>query len=188
MDNTDRRRLSAPVGRVLLALAAVLAVLLPGAPAWAHNSLVDAQPAKNATLAKAPATVRLSFLQKLNPEFTTIKVTDAAQREVPADPPEVANKVATLTFTTPPENGAYTVAYQVVSTDGHTVKGSYKFTVDDPSAATSSPAPATTSPTAAAPVAEPAAEESSSGTGWIWIVVLAVLAAAALAGFFVMRS
>ncbi len=186
MDHTDRSRRPVPVIRALLALAAVLTVLLPGAPAWAHNSLVDAQPARNAALAEAPAEVKLSFLQKLNPEFTTIVVSDAAQQKVPAEAPEVANKTATLTLSAPLANGAYTVAYQVVSTDGHTVKGSYKFAVNAPVAA-SEPAPALTG--SAPPIAAKAASATEEGgAGWIWIVALVILAGAGLAGFLVVRA
>lgn len=191
MDATVRIR------RLVVALAAVLAALVPGAPAWAHNSLVEAVPAKNATLTEAPATVKLSFLQKLDPEFTTIVVSDAAQQKVPADPPKVANKTGTLTLTAPLANGDYTVAYQVVSTDGHTVKGSYKFTVAAAAAAPSSaaaPVPAPSSPAPALSTAPPLAAQNASaakdsgGSGWIWIVVLVVLAGTGLAGFLVVRS
>ena len=183
------------VTRAGLALAVVLAVLLPGAPAWAHNSLVDAQPAKNATLTKAPAEVKLSFLQKLNPEFTTIVVSDAAQQRIAADPPAVAGKTGTLTLSAPLANGDYTVAYQVVSTDGHTVKGSYKFSVTDPAAAPPSAAPAPVSSASSAAPVPPAIEPLSSsateedgGSGWVRWAGLAAMAAAIAAGFLVLRS
>jgi hypothetical protein len=47
-------------------------------------------------------------------------------------------------------NGPYTVAYRVVSVDGHTVQGSYTFTVADPDlpAAAAAPVPTAGSPAA----------------------------------------
>ena len=192
MDHTTRPRRFVRLG---VALAAVLAVLLPGAPAWAHNALVDAQPAKNAKLTEAPAQVKLSFLQKLNPEFTTIVVSDAAQQKIAADSPAVSGKTGTLTLSAPLANGDYTVAYQVVSTDGHTVKGSYRFSVADAAAAPAPAAPSPSSSPSAAVAVPPAIEplsssvtEPDSGSGWILWAGLVALVVALAVGFLVVRS
>jgi methionine-rich copper-binding protein CopC len=151
MDHTDRirglrstsrllggrldRRAAARLTRPLLALAALLAVLLPGVPAWAHNALAEATPAKNATLKKSPSEVKLRFLQKLDPDYTTITVSNAGKEKVGTSAPKVDGATGSVTIDAPLANGAYTVAYQVVSTDGHTVKGSYEFTVANPAPA-----------------------------------------------------
>ncbi|WP_127500250.1 copper resistance CopC family protein [Actinoplanes solisilvae] len=182
--------------RLLVALAAMVAVLLPGAPALAHNALTEATPAKGATVKKAPTSVKLKFLQKLNPEYTTIKLTGAAA--VTASAPKVEGAVGSITFE-PLVNGSYTVAYSVVSTDGHTVKGSYKFTVADPTA-TASPSPTATATTAApasapaASVAAPAdlassssAPDESSNTGLIVTIAAIVVALLAVGGFLFAR-
>ncbi|MCM4082000.1 copper resistance CopC family protein [Paractinoplanes hotanensis] len=199
----DKPRRPGPI-RLLVALAAMLAVLLPGAPAFAHNALAQATPAKGATVTKAPTSVKLKFLQKLNPDYTTITVTGAAK--VQTSEPEVEGATGTVTFDAL-ANGAYTVAYRVVSKDGHTVQGSYKFTVADPSATAE---PTTTEPTTAAP-ATPAADESlvavpppassapaattelasdqdgSGGTGLLIALIVAGLAVVALGVFLVTR-
>jgi methionine-rich copper-binding protein CopC len=115
---------------VLAALATVTAVALaPAAPAWAHNSLAEASPAKNAMLTTAPAEVKLRFLQKLDPAATTITVTDAAARTVAMAKPAIDGTTARVKFGEKPGNGSYTVAYDVTSRDGHKVKGSYRFAV-----------------------------------------------------------
>jgi copper resistance protein C len=191
------RRLTRP----LVALAAMLAVLLPGAPAFAHNALAQATPAKGATVTKAPTSVKLKFLQKLNPDYTTITVTGAAK--VQTSEPKVEGATGTVTFDAL-ANGAYTVAYRVVSKDGHTVQGSYKFTVNDPSAQ----AKPTTEPTSAAPTApaadeslvaapppatstapttELASDEDSGGNGLLITVIVAALAVVGLGIFLVTR-
>ncbi|WP_328467784.1 copper resistance protein CopC [Actinoplanes sp. NBC_00393] len=195
--------MSAPV-RLLLALVAALLVLAPGAPAWAHNALAEASPAKKATLKKAPTEVKLRFLQKLDPDYTTITVSSADKQQMPASEPAVKGSTGTITLEDTLPNGVYTVAYQVVSTDGHTVKGSYEFTVADPSAteapspsaaasssATGAPSPSAAAPSSAAPVAAPsavAATEESSGNGTIIAIVIAVVVVlAGLAGFLYAR-
>jgi methionine-rich copper-binding protein CopC len=187
--------MSAPV-RLLPALVAALLVLVPGAPAWAHNALAEASPAKKATLKKAPTEVKLRFLQKLDPDYTTITLSSADKQQMPASAPAVKGSTGAITLEETLPNGVYTVAYQVVSTDGHTVKGSYEFTVADPSA-TAVPSPAAPSaavpsaaaspPAAVAPPAETVAEESSGSGMIIGIVVAVVVVVAGLAGFLYAR-
>ncbi|GIE31679.1 hypothetical protein Ait01nite_047240 [Actinoplanes italicus] len=204
MDHTDRirgRRLTRP----LLALAALLAVLLPGVPAWAHNALAEANPAKNATLKKSPSEVKLRFLQKLDPDYTTITVSNAGKEKVGASAPKVDGATGSVTIDAPLANGVYTVAYQVVSTDGHTVKGSYEFTVANPAPALEpgpvvedSEAPVEPEESSAAPAAEakasataaaapPLVAEESSNATVIGIIAGVVVLLAAVAAFLFFR-
>jgi methionine-rich copper-binding protein CopC len=143
------------VRRLLAVLAAIVVVLLPAAPAWAHNQLIGTAPAADATLAEPPTSVTLTFVQPLNPKFTTIVVSDAARRREPAGAPAIDGGKGTVTLTEPLANGGYTVAYRIVSVDGHVVQGSYDFTVADPAL------PA--APAAAASAAPASAAASSSG-------------------------
>ncbi|MEU1807473.1 copper resistance CopC family protein [Micromonospora aurantiaca (nom. illeg.)] len=142
-------------------LAAVLTALLlvPAAPAAAHNSLQEATPARDARLTAAPTQVTLRFLQRLNPSFTTIAVSDAAQRTVPTSAPAVDGTTGTVTIDEPLANGTYTVAYRVVSRDGHPVQGSYRFTVADPAA----PAPSAPASTGASTAAGAGGTAASGG-------------------------
>lgn len=179
--------------------AAALTVLAPGAPAWAHNALAEATPAKNAVVKKSPATVKLRFLEKLSPDYTTITVSDADKKPVTASEPKVDGATASVTLTKPLANGKYTVAYRVVSHDGHTVQGSYDFTVKDPAAATTAPSALPSTPPAAASsaVAAPAtssavaiekkASESSMSGAAVAGIVAAVLVAVGAVVFLVRR-
>ncbi|GAA1611611.1 copper resistance CopC family protein [Actinoplanes couchii] len=212
MDNTDRirglrrssglrrgrldRRAGARLTRALLAFAAMLFVLVPGAPAWAHNALAEASPDKKATLKEAPAEVKLRFLQKLDPEYTIIAVSDSTKRKVAASEPKVDGTTGVITIEEELANGVYTVAYQVVSTDGHTVKGSYEFTVANPTATAApseapseepSVAPTTEAPSVAPTLAEKSDESDSSGSTLIGIIVGVVVAVAAVAGFLFLK-
>ena len=141
------------------AMVATIVAVSGAGPASAHNALVEATPKKGAVLKKAPERVELTFLQALDQRYLTIAVTGAGKQPVAADPPEADGKKGTLAFADPLPNGDYTVAYRVVSKDGHPVQGSYAFTVQDPSA-TASPATAST-PSAPASPAAPAAVPSS---------------------------
>ena len=76
--------------------------------------------------------VTLVFSEVLDPEFTTIVVSDAARRPIPASVPAIDTATGTVTLHRPLSNGTYLVGYRVVSVDGHTVPGSYVFTVADP--------------------------------------------------------
>ncbi|MDO3686744.1 copper resistance CopC family protein [Micromonospora sp. C28ISP2-4] len=151
----------------LLAAALTALLLVPATPAAAHNSLQEATPSRDARLTTAPTQVTLRFLQRLNPSFTTITVSDAGQRTVPTSAPAVDDATGTVTIDEPLANGTYTVAYRVVSRDGHPVQGSYRFTVADPAApAPSAPAsPATPTPTATPTPAgvDGAGEQDASG-------------------------
>ncbi|WBB77026.1 copper resistance protein CopC [Micromonospora sp. WMMD1128] len=149
--------------RTVATLAVVLTALLlaPAAPAAAHNSLQAATPAQDARLTAAPTTVTLRFAQRLNPEFTTIVLSNADGRKVPTGAPTVDGTAGRVTIDGPLPNGAYTVAYRVVSADGHPVQGSYRFTVADPAAPTPPAVPggsgASGAPGASGPGGEPAA-------------------------------
>ncbi|GIE99721.1 copper resistance CopC family protein [Paractinoplanes rishiriensis] len=176
--------------KLLIALAAGLAVLLPAAPAQAHNALAEATPKKDAVLTTAPAAVKLRFLQKLNPDYTKIVVSDAAKQALAAEEPKIDGNTVTLALMTAPGNGTFTVAYQTVSLDGHAVKGSYKFTVDDPEAPavspslSSAPSPSLSSaPPPPAPTETPetiAAEPVASEGGMSTPVLIALAGAGAV--------
>lgn len=154
--------------RALLAVAALLAVLLPATPAWAHTALTSSDPAADATLDRGPAAVTLVFSQKLNPDYATIVLSDAAGQRVPASAPAVHDTNGAITLGRPPGNGFYTVAYRVVSLDGHTVQGAYTFTVADPAQ------PAATA------VARPSGAATPVDPGGIPVPLLIALGAAAV--------
>ncbi|MBQ1025239.1 copper resistance CopC family protein [Micromonospora sp. C95] len=173
------QRLRRPLAAALAATLAAAALLVgPVSPAYAHNALRKATPAQDAELKKAPTRITLEFLQKLNPSFTTITLSDADKQQVATSEPKVSGTKGTVTIDQSLANGVYTVAYRVVSTDGHPVQASYKFTVADPTA-TADPSPSPTAsepasspsaspsaePTASAAAASPAASSSSGGPG-----------------------
>ena len=159
-------------------LAAGLALLVAATPAWAHNSLSSASPAREATLSRAPTEITLEFLARLDPAFTTIVLTDGTKRRVPTGDPVVDGTKSTVQVTDTLPNGTYTVAYRVVSADGHPVQGSYPFTVADPAGRTAPTVAPTTA--SASPAAATAGDDGGGGRGTVLgvagsaVVVLAV--------------
>lgn len=171
---------------MLAALAAVAAVLLPAAPAAAHNALRSADPAQEARLTTAPRAVTLEFVEALKPTFTTIVLTDSGNQKVPAGEPVIAGAKVTLAVTGTLPNGSYTVAYRVVSADGHPVQGSYRFAVADPAAPTTAAAPAASAPSTPSPTVAAARSSAGHGPGPL-MVAGGVLAAVALGAVVVAR-
>ncbi|MFI2714288.1 copper resistance protein CopC [Micromonospora sp. NPDC018662] len=169
--------------RVTAALAALLTALLlvPAAPAAAHNSLQSATPAQDARVTTAPTSVTLRFLQRLDPQFTTIVLSDAARRKVPTGAPAVDGTAGRVSVDEPLANGTYTVAYRVVSADGHPVQGSYRFTVADPATSAVSPPPPTTATRSGGPASPVAAGGGDGGPPSVLLAVGAV-AVVAVAG------
>jgi methionine-rich copper-binding protein CopC len=170
------RRAGTGVRRLAAVTAAVLTVMAPGVPAWAHAQLTFADPAKDLILSVAPVAVTLGFNERLRPDFTTIVVSDAAQQRVAASPAVVDDKRATVTLTGTFTNGIHTVAYRVVSVDVHTVQGSYPFTLADPNLP---PAAQVTVSAAAAPAAT---AETGGSAGVLLGSGAAILLLAALGG------
>ncbi|GAB7039447.1 MULTISPECIES: copper resistance CopC family protein [Catenuloplanes] len=155
-------------------LALTLAVLVPAAPAAAHNRLTSSVPAEGARLDAVPTEIVLEFAEALNPTYTQLIVTDAAKTRVAVSAPEVDGARARITVTGTPGDNVYTVAYRVVSKDGHPVQGSYAFTVG-------AGAPAAAPTTAAA--AAPPATTGSAPTGPTALIAIAIaIAAVVVAG------
>nr|WP_240940212.1 copper resistance CopC family protein [Planosporangium flavigriseum] len=176
----------------LAAAVATVALSLVATPAWAHNALRSSSPADGEQLAAPPRQVVLEFRERLDPKFTVVAITGPGG-PVTGEPVGVdgVRAVQPLPATLP--DGRYTVAYRVVSVDGHPVQGQLSFTVAAPAAA---PSPTPVSPiaaTAQAPVAVGAAGKAAGGTSGgsstaAWSAAgLAAVALAAGAGWWAVR-
>lgn len=115
---------------IALALAVGAGGLLDvvgAAPASAHASLVRSSPADQSSVAAAPRTVTLTFDENIRMP-SVILVTDADGASVVRGKTSVVDNIASTRVSTGP-SGDYTVAYRVVSADGHPVSGRLDFTV-----------------------------------------------------------
>lgn len=116
------------VARVVLIL---LTLCFTTASAWAHAYLTKAVPAQRAVLFSPPDRVQLWFNERLEANFCSLTVTDAAgapvddgKSQVAADDPKLL-----MVALKPITAGTYTVKFRVLSVDGHVVTNQFAFTV-----------------------------------------------------------
>lgn len=176
------------IRRVIAALAIGIAVTgLAAAPALGHASQVSSSPQADAVLDTAPSEVRVEFESALMETGAALVVTGADGQVVSGATPMIGRTSISVDVDPQAPPGAYTVAYRVVSEDGHTITSTYSYTVasnaSGQSAATAAPTSAAATATATEQSAAPAAG-GQSGSGvplWVWIVgavgALAILGA-----------
>jgi copper transport protein len=119
---------------LVAALAALLGgALLFAAPASAHATLLSSSPADGARLAKAPASVTLSFDEPVGiGGLGYLNVTDQEGRRVEsgsASHPGGDGTKVTVPLKSGLGDGTYTASYRVVSADSHPVAGTVRFVV-----------------------------------------------------------
>lgn len=196
---------------LVIALALLMSVGLAGT-ASAHATLIGSDPADGATLSTAPTTVTLTFddsLEDFEP-VVTVSGPDGGQfqaGDATIDGATLSSAVLPLTAA-----GTYTIAYRVVSDDGHPVEGQVRFDLAVPppvgpastsapvtSSSGAAPTPASSAPASSAPASSPAAgtvtssadtaAAASSGgwSAWQWLLVALFLILAFGASMIVRR-
>lgn len=98
---------------------------------FAHANLARSDPPANASLDQSPAEIRLWFTEPLEPEFSRFTLRDSSGSVVGTASSQVDSTDTTQMFMQSGElpDGLYTVAWRVVSTDGHSTEGSFAFGV-----------------------------------------------------------
>jgi copper resistance protein C len=150
-----------PLAALAALLAAALLVFGTAAPALAHDALKSSSPAKGAEVESLDE-VRLEFTAKVRMPFVIVRGPGDVQLQ--AGKPEVDGAVVTQAVKEPLRDGKYTIAYRVVSSDGHPVEGEIPFSVKG--VKTPSPSPEASESAAAAPPssAAPASPDGSSAS------------------------
>ncbi len=143
-------------GKTLAILAIVcLGVIASARSVWAHPQIVAIEPPPDARLAHAPAQVAITFNEPVEALSTLALYTSQGALAArgggrdPADPRRLALKLPPL------GPDLYTVAWTAAGSDGHVVRGTFVFTVLDPSPAAPGAAPAQTPVASPAPVVQP---------------------------------
>lgn len=182
-----------PVTRSAAVLAAAaLAGVLTAAPAGAHTSLAGADPARGATV-PSPARIRLTYTDPVT--LPRVIVLDSRGGHHEAGRAQAAGNHVTQRVAGPLAPGVYTVGWRVVAEDGHPATGEYRFTVVG-RAASGSPSPAgrasstgssalPASPSAG--IGNDASPRRTSGPGWGWVGLAALLAGAVAGGVALVR-
>lgn len=117
--------------KVVPALCGLTLLVAPLERASGHAFPDHAEPRVGATIAAAPARVRIWFDGALEPLFSTLRVQNAHGQPVDKGDGHVGSDDDTLLEVSvsllPP--GVYRVLWSVVARDGHRTEGDYTFTV-----------------------------------------------------------
>lgn len=116
--------------RLPIALAAALYVVLICAvgPASAHATLVSSDPKDGASLDSEPTKVSITFNEDVSTP-AQLEVTSPDGKALAAAEPVVDGTTVTQTLDTSGYAGTYTLAYRVVSADGHPISGELAYDV-----------------------------------------------------------
>jgi copper transport protein len=115
------------------AVVAALGVLLAPARADAHAELLSTEPAASEQLASPPDEVVLHFSEAVDLSDDTLEVLDASGHRLDiGDPQHPAGERASVSVSLPDlDDGAYVVAWRVVSSDSHPIGGAFTFRVGE---------------------------------------------------------
>ena len=116
------------VAAVLASLAAVLALLAWAPPAAAHAELLSSDPSESGVLEALPSRAILTFSGAVS-EVHEVTVTGPDGSVANGDATSVGAEVRQNLWAGP--DGAYTLTYDVLSTDGHEIAGEINFEIGD---------------------------------------------------------
>lgn len=146
--------------QLLAAFAAVtltgLALVLGAAPAFAHVSLVTSNPSDGASVTSLPTRIRLVFSEAVQ-EPAYVAVTAPNGSRVNSGSPVVARSTVVQSLKPLSAAGRYTVAYRIISVDGHPVSAGLSFTLAAGTRAPTAAGVAAPPTRSVAPVGQPAA-------------------------------
>ncbi|WP_164545207.1 copper resistance CopC family protein [Antribacter gilvus] len=128
------------------ALVTLMLFVLPQAPAWAHDQLLSSTPGDGKTITALPPEIILTLSEAPLATGAQVVITAADGDMVPTGTISVDEATARVTVpvTGQGPSGAYTVAWHVVSSDGHPIEGAFEFSLEPTDAETgtaSSPGP-----------------------------------------------
>lgn len=118
------------LNRIVWPAFCLVLVVTVAPEAFAHAKLLRSKPAANVTLSDSPKTVELWFSEELESRFSTIIVTDQNGKHVDKNDLSFGegNRKLQIGLGELPA-GIYTVEWKALSTDEHTMKGKFTFTV-----------------------------------------------------------
>lgn len=204
------RRHTAPRA-LLVGLLSAVALVLGGTAASAHDTVLGTAPGDGETLTTAPTQVSVELSAVPQAIGSRMLVTSSDGTVLFDGEPTITDRVASVELPAVANDG-YTVAWRLVSSDGHPIDGTFGFVVDDPAAvaptedptmetqgetdattdAETSEAATDTTTDAADPspsATDAASDEDSSGTSWLPVAgVVVVVAGLVLLVLFRRRS
>ena len=199
----SRRIPARPAALVGLFAALLAALLLLGAPAQAHDTLLESDPEDGASLETSPEAITLTYSADILEVSPLVRVTDESGEQIAEITPSVDGPVVTATLEEPLPAGENTIQWRVVSSDGHPIEGTLTVTVepdaeepteetpaasdDGGEAATDDSAPDESSASEDTAAEEPAAEDEGGSLTPILIVLGVVVVGAVVAVLVIVR-
>ena len=114
---------------LIVFLAALVLVMVSRSPADAHASLVATNPVDGSSIATAPPSVELTFSEAVDSAFVAVMAPDGTK--VTTSDPRITGAEVTADLEPNDQSGRFTVAYRVVTADGHPVTGQFTFTATE---------------------------------------------------------
>lgn len=114
---------------MIVGIAMALLAAWPAGTAWPHDVLQRSVPAKDAHLSVVPSSLRLTFSRVPQPQFVRVQLLDAANRAIALGPLRLDSGSVVADIIGALGAGGFTVMWQVTGTDGHPVRGQYRFTI-----------------------------------------------------------
>lgn len=166
--------------RAVFAGAAAAALALGTAPlAFAHDSVIFAQPGIDETVDEFPTELVLEFSGQPKEDFNTVALSRVADGEVLfSGEPEVNDREISIAVPSgiDAQPGEYRIGYQITSSDGHATKGTTSFTFASAQATGETTAPGGESAGSGQGEGDEATsisdEEDETGSGYTWLWLL----------------
>lgn len=192
----------------LLTVVGLGFLLLCSAPsALAHAGVTGSNPLEGEMLTTAPQHVDVEFSERLINAGAALVVTGPDGSIISEAKPTIQGRTMSTRISGELGPGEYSVAYRVVSEDGHAVKGTYAFFIENgtpvpqpneseaaqsqpPQSPNSQPQPTepkSTGPQPSASVIAAPTDSDSSGSPWVLIAIGAVAAVAIVVGIAFVR-
>jgi copper transport protein len=112
--------------RLIAGVAVLLVALCCATGAWAHASLLQAEPADGSVLAEAPKAVQLRFNESVAPATASLIDADGKAHDVTM---RAVDQSVVIALPDRLPRGTQVLSYRVVSQDGHPVAGSLVFSI-----------------------------------------------------------
>ncbi|WP_110239865.1 copper resistance CopC family protein [Nocardioides gilvus] len=171
---TRSRSIPAVIACALTAVLMTLGLSLGATPALAHAGLTSSNPENGAVLDALPGEVVLEFTEEIGaPAF--VVVTDSDGHTLQTGDPVIDGATVRQSIDAATHAGRHTIAYRVVSTDGHPIQGHVRVTVDPGADAGLATETASTGITGADSAADDASADSDSGMGSTPLIVAGVV-------------
>ncbi|WP_445155351.1 copper resistance CopC family protein [Arthrobacter sp. Hor0625] len=180
MNTAHRIRPGGRLARCLATLATAALLMVPAAAAQAHDALETTDPANDSTVRTVPAKIGLTFDHTPVALGSVVRVEDSTGTDQADGPVTIVDNHVTQAVKTDSPEGKYTVIWRVVSSDGHPIEGTFKFT-------------AGASNTTAAPASSSSPTTAGTGSGFETELITVGAVAAVLViglivvGFFIKR-